>query len=215
MNVIDLVLLIGVAACMGWGAKKGFVRMFMITVGLVAAIIMAVHYNDSFTEQLAGFMRTSPIWTAMAAFVLSSMLLFALFRMGAKLFFRVANLNQLGKSDQLGGALMGLVFGWVLMGYMVFLTMFLPIPYALEPKLENSMFALPMGSSVPFVYESTQRLHPSEGNFMVKMENSMESALAAAPGKDTPRGKRRNSAIDKARIEDFLNRIERYFVAST
>ncbi len=215
MNVIDIGLLIGVAACAGWGAKKGFIRMFMITVGLVAAIILAVHYNDGFTSELASYFAASPLWTAMAAFILSSMLLFALFRMAAKLFFRVANLQELGRRDQLGGMLMGLVFGWVLMGYLVFLGSFLPIPYALESKIENSLLALPMGSSVPFVYESSHQLHPSEGNFMVKMESSLASALESAKGRKSPGGRRTPSRVDEARVQDFLDRIERYFISST
>ncbi|GAB4323231.1 MAG: hypothetical protein Kow0074_15290 [Candidatus Zixiibacteriota bacterium] len=213
MNVIDIVLLIGMAACAGWGAKKGFVRMLMITAGLIAAIILAVHYNDGFTQELASYFAASPIWTAMFAFLISSMLLFALFRMAAKLFYRVANLQELGRRDQFGGALMGLVFGWILMGYVVFLGMFLPLPYTLEPKIEQSALALPMGSSVPFVYESSSRLHPSETNFMLKMESSLASAVDLS--KNRANGRRKLSNVDRARVADFLDRIERYFVSST
>jgi uncharacterized membrane protein required for colicin V production len=215
MNVIDILLLIGVAACAGWGAKKGFVRMFMITAGLVAAIILAVHYNDGFAGELAAYFAASPLWIAMIAFVLSSMLLFALFRMGAKLFFRVANLQEMGRRDQLGGALVGVVFGWILMGYLVFLGMFLPITYTLEPQLEGSLLALPMGSSVPFVYESSARLHPSESNFMVKMESSLASALDTAKDRKGPGGRRTPTNLDRARVNDFLDRLERYFVSPT
>ena len=92
MNLLDLVLVIGVGMCAMWGAKRGFVRMLMITAGLVAAIIVAVHYNDSFTEQLSGYFSASPMWVTMVAFILSSMLLFALCRVGAKMCFRIANL---------------------------------------------------------------------------------------------------------------------------
>lgn len=214
MNLLDLVLLVGVALCAAWGAKRGFVRMVMITAGLVAAIIIAVHYNDSFTEEIANYFSASPMWATMTAFILSSMLLFALFRMGAKLFFRIAHLQQLGKRDQMGGAIMGLVFGWFLMGYVVFLVLFLPLPYTFEPKLENSALALKMGASVPFVYETSEKLHPSEGDFMVKMENTLKGTLEKAGEHRKAKG-RRLTAVDRARVEDFLSRLDRYFVTGT
>lgn len=214
MNLLDLILLIGVASCAAWGAKRGFVRMLMITAGLVAAIILAVHYNDSFTEQLSGYFNTSPMWATMTAFILSSMFLFALFRLGAKLFFKIANLHQLGKRDQIGGALMGLVFGWFLMGYIVFLVMFLPMPYTLEPKFEQSALAIKMGSSVPFVYETSEKLHPSEGDFMDKMERALRGALDKA-GKSKNSKSHKLTAVDHARVDDFLDRLQRYFVTGT
>ena len=214
MNLLDIVLLIGVGLCAAWGAKRGFVRMIMITAGLVAAIIIAVHYNDSFTEEISSYFNTSPMWATMTAFILSSMLLFALFRMGAKLFFRIAHLQQLGKRDQMGGALMGLVFGWFLMGYVVFLVLFLPLPYTFEPKLENSALALKMGASVPFVYETSEKLHPSEGDFMEKMEHTLKGTLDKASKERKNKG-RPLSAVDRARVEDFLSRLDRYFVTGT
>jgi len=215
MNLLDLVLLVGVVMCAVWGAKRGFIRMLMITLGLVAAIILAVHYNDSFTGQLSGYFHASPMWVTMSAFILSSMILFALFRLGAKLFFRVANLQSLGKRDQMGGAIMGLVFGWFMMGYLVFLVLFLPLPIALEPQFENSALALKMGASVPFVYETSERLHPSQGDFMVKMESTLKGTLdyvGSAKQKDKAR---RLSAVERARVDDFLARLERYFVTGT
>jgi hypothetical protein len=81
MNLIDLALLIGVIACAGWGAKRGFVRMVMITLGLCASIVIAVHYNDAFTRELSGYFHASPLWVSMWAFVIASMLLFAMFRL--------------------------------------------------------------------------------------------------------------------------------------
>lgn len=213
MNLIDLLLLAGVAAAAGWGAKKGFIRMIMITAGLVGAIVIAVHKNDYFSSELAGYFQASPLWVSMAAFVLSSMILFALFRFAAKMFFRVASLQKLGHRDHFGGALMGIVFGWLLMGYLVFLAMFLPLPFMIEEKLETSFLALRMGSSIPFVYETTGSLHPSQDNFVLKMETSLDGALQNTPPPKRGGQRRRSQALDRARVEDFLDRIDRYFAS--
>ena len=147
----------------------------------------------------------------MIAFLLSSMILFALFRFTAKMFFRVASLQRLGRRDHFGGALMGVVFGWLIMGYVVFLALFLPLPYMVEEKIEDSFLALRMGSSIPFIYETTAQLHPSQDDFVLKMETSLDSALENTP--DKKRGRDRSRAIDRARVDDFLDRIDRYFVS--
>ncbi len=216
MNFLDLLLLVGVIACAVWGAKRGFIRMIMITLGLMGAIIIAVHYNDAFTRELSSYFRAAPLWVTMISFILSSMIIFALFRLGAKLFFKIANLQNLGKTDQFGGALVGLIFGWIMMGYLIFLIVFLPLPYTIQTKIEASVFALRMGSSVPLLYESTERLHPSQADFMVKMEDALQGAVlySRAP-KSQPGGRRHMTATDEARIEDFLSRLDKYFVAST
>lgn len=214
MNLIDLALLIGVIACAGWGAKRGFVRMLMITLGLCVSIVVAVHYNDSFTRELAGYFHASPLWVSMWAFVIASMLLFALFRLASKVFFRVANVQKIGKADQFGGAFTGLIFGWVMMGYLVFLSMFLPLPYAVEERFENTVLAMKMGASVPFLYETTAKLHPSQPSFIDKMEITLDEALSISQKNNS--SKRRAAKIgitDEARVDDFLDRIERYFAS--
>lgn len=214
MNLIDLALLIGVIACAGWGAKRGFVRMVMITIGLCVAIVIAVHYNDSFTRELAGYFHASPLWVSMWAFVIASMLLFALFRLAAKVFFRVANVQKMGKSDQFGGAFAGLIFGWVMMGYLVFLSMFLPLPITVEERFENTVLAMKMGASVPFLYETTAKLHPSQSSFMDKMEITLDEALSISRKNNS--SKRRAARVgvsDETRVNDFLDRIERYFAS--
>lgn len=214
MNLFDLVLLIGVVACAAWGAKRGFVRMLMITLGMSAAIVIAVHYNDSFTEQLADYFHASPLWVSMWAFVLSSILIFALFRVCARLFFRVASVQKIGKGDQFGGAAMGLAFGWILMGYLVFLVMFLPLPYTLEDKFDTTVLAMKMGATVPFLYEVTGKLHPSQTDFMAKMEDSMAGALKYTKAtRSASRRAHTGGATDQARVDDFLDRIEHYFAS--
>jgi len=103
------------------------------------------------------------------------------------------------------------VFGWIMMGYLVFLVLFLPLPIMVEGQLEGSFLALRMGASVPFVYETTARLHPSQDNFVLKMESSLDGALENTPER---KGRRSNvRAIDRARVDDFLDRIDRYFAS--
>jgi hypothetical protein len=49
---------------------------------------------------------------------------------------------------------------------------------------------------------------------MVKMENALKVTLERS-GKSRKDSGRRISAVDRARVEDFLSRLERYFVTGT
>jgi uncharacterized membrane protein required for colicin V production len=214
MNLIDLVLIFGVLGCAALGAKRGFIRATMITLGLCVAIIVAVHYNDSFASEISGYVPTSPVWISMWAFILASLLLFLLFRLAAKVFFRVASVQKIGKADQYGGAFAGLVFGWVMMGYLVFLTMFLPLPVSVEERFDNTVLAMKMGASVPFLYETTAKLHPSQSSFMDKMESTLDVALATSQKSKSSRRRGSSSGVsDETRVNEFLDRIERYLAS--
>jgi hypothetical protein len=71
-----------------------------------------------------------------------------------------------------------------------------------------------MGASVPFLYETTAKLHPSQASFMDKMEITLDEALTISQKNST--SKRRASKLgvtDEARVNDFLDRIERYFAS--
>ena len=212
MNFIDLVLLAILVGGAIYGSKIGFIRELSGVFALIGAVIIAVHYNDYLTAELEDWLRVSPLWASFVAYVAASGLLFALFKFAAKLFYRVAELQKLGRTDKFGGAIAGALQGWFLAGFTMFMLMYLPLPYALEQKMEESFLTVRMASSVPFLYESTSILHPSEKSFVLKMEDSLmgqPSSVKPADGKDVKR--RSLNELERARIADFLDRVDRYF----
>jgi len=216
MNILDLVLLSVLAGGAIYGSKIGFIRELTGVVALIAAIILAVHYNDYLTTQMEGWLRSTPLWASFWAFILTSGLLYATFKFAAKVFYRVAEVQKLGKTDKVGGALAGVLHGWFLGGFALFMLMYLPLPYALEVKMEESLLAVRMASSVPFVYETTAKLHPSEKSFVLKLEDSLTGApTSVTPGSTGKKPRRPLTDHDRQRINDFLDKVERYFFASS
>lgn len=216
MNILDLVLLAVLAAGAVYGSKVGFIRELSGVVALIGAIVIAVHYNDYLTAEMEGWLKASPLWASLVAFMLTAGVLYAAFKFLAKMFYRVAEIHKLGKTDKFGGAIVGVLHGWFLAGFTMFMILYIPLPYALEQKVEESLLAVRMASAVPFVYEATTKLHPSEGSFVVKLEDSLTgqpSSVAPAPGAKLKR--RPLTSLDRARIDDFLDRVERLFYDQT
>lgn len=216
MNILDLALLAILAGGAIYGSKVGFIRESTGVVALIGAIVIAVHYNDYLTTEMEGWLKVSPLWASLVAFVLAGGVLYAAFKFMAKMFYRVAEINKLGKTDKFGGAIVGVLHGWFLAGFVMFMLLYVPLPYALEQKVEESLLAVRMASAVPFVYEATTKLHPSEGSFVVKLEDSLTgqpSSIEPAPG--TKLKRRPLTSLDRARINDFLDRVERLFFDKT
>jgi hypothetical protein len=76
---------------------------------------------------------------------------------------------------------MGIFQGWILLGVVLFLFIFLPLPDSFIAKLDSSFFAPGMRGAVPMLYDETTFLHPQSLNLVDKMKK----ALKAEPDKDS------------------------------
>ncbi len=216
MNFLDLIMLLILVAGAVYGSKIGFVRETIGVIGLIGAIVLAVHYNDFLTAEMEDWLQVSPLWASLAAFVLASALLYALFKFMAKLLYRVAEVQKLGKTDKFGGAIAGIAHGWFLGGFLIFMLLYIPLPRVIEDRLESSYLAVRMASAVPFVYEATGGLHPSEKSFVLKLEDSLTGQPSSIKPDNGDRNRRRPlTAVDRARINEFLDRVERLFFEET
>ncbi len=216
MNILDLVLLSILAGGAIYGSKVGFIRESTGVVALIGAIVIAVHYNDFLTAEMEGWLKVSPLWASLVAFLLAGGVLYAAFKFLARMFYRVAEIHKLGRTDKFGGAIVGVLHGWFLAGFATFMLLYLPLPYVMEQKVEESMLAVRMASAVPFIYEATAKLHPSEDSFVLKLEDSLTgqpSSVEPTPGDKSRR--RQLTSLERARINDFLDRVERLFFEET
>jgi hypothetical protein len=133
-----------------------------------------------------------------------------------RMFYRVAEIQKLGRTDKFGGAIVGVLHGWFLAGFAMFMLLYIPLPYTVEQKIEESLLATRMASGVPFIYEATAKLHPSEDSFVLKLEDSLTghpSSIKPAPGAKHTR--RQLTSLERARIDDFLDKVDRLFSSET
>ena len=178
MNWLDFVLLALLVGSIALGVKRGLIREVMGFIGLLIGVVIAINKVDAVTAWVLSHMKASPVVVSFISFVLILVFFYLAFRLLGMLFNRVASLSGLGKVDQVGGALIGFVRGWVLVGFVLFLLFYLPLPQGLYQSIENSFFAPAMTGSVPMIYEGTDFMHQQSPEFMPKIRASLNPRLA-------------------------------------
>ncbi|MFH1372292.1 MAG: CvpA family protein [bacterium] len=202
MNWIDGVLLVLLLASVIVGSKKGLIRELMAFVVFFVAIIFSVTYIDNFAvwvhEQLGG----SPLVSAFLSFVILLAISYAGFKLIGLLFYKVADLKRTGRKDQLGGALIGFLRGWMAIGFLAFLVFLLPLPNQFYVSFESSFFGPAVAKTVPLMFEGTATVHPKSPDFM----NKIERALLVAQGSS-------GGVADEDRIEVYqvLQQMRQFF----
>ncbi len=173
MNWIDVILLVLLVAAMIIGSKKGLVRELTALVVLFATVIVSLNYIDGIATTIYGAIGGSPLVTAILSFILLLALIYAAFKLSAILFYKIANLQKLGKKDQLGGALVGILRGWIVASFALFLAFLFPLPEKFYTDFEESFFGPTFARTLPVMYETTSFFHPKNTSFMTKVENTL------------------------------------------
>lgn len=203
MNWVDAVLITLVLASVVVGSKKGLIRESMAFVVFFAAIIFSINYIDYFSVWIYDKMGGSPLISAFLSFIILLALSYAAFKVLGMVFYKVANIKQVGRKDQMGGALVGFLRGWVAVGFLTFLCFLLPMPDQFYTSFEKSFLGPAMAKTVPLMFEGTAILHPKNPNFMDKIEKTLL-------GGSLNRG---NRQLDDTRIQvhQVLYQMEKYF----
>lgn len=205
MNWIDAVLVMLLLVMVVIGSKKGLIRELAAFVIFFAAVVVSVNYIDAFAVWVYDQVGGSPLISAFLSFALLLALSYAAFKLLGMLFYKVANIKQTGKKDQMGGALVGFLRGWIAIGFLTFLVFLLPMPEGFYTAFESSFFGPTVAKTIPLMYEGTAKLHPGSPNFM----DQMERTLLVAPNQ----GSSGNRPMDDDRIETHrvLYHMERFF----
>ena len=207
MNWVDIVLLILLLASVIVGSKKGLIRELMAFIIFFTAIIVSVNYIDQFAVWVYERIGGSPLISAFLSFVILLAITYAAFKILGLLFYKIANLKTTGRRDQMGGALVGFLRGWVAVGFLTFVAFLLPPPDAFYISFENSFFGPAIAKTIPILYEGTSQIHPESPNFM----RQIEKTLLDTPGKTSS-----GAMIDADRIEvhRVLYQIEKFFTSN-
>jgi uncharacterized membrane protein required for colicin V production len=179
MNWVDYLLLALLVVAMIFGTRRGVIRECMGLVAFMVGVIFATHYIDWLAFTLTRKMALSPVLVSFVGFVVLVVFIFLVFRILSLLFYRVASVGKFGKVDHLGGALAGLLRGWLMLGFLLFLILYLPLPQTTLDSIDDSFLAPGMRGAVPFLYESSAVIHPSNDRFIDKVR----AALDVEPGR--------------------------------
>jgi membrane protein required for colicin V production len=207
MNWIDVVLLILLVAAIIIGSKKGLVRELMALAVLTASVIVSVNYIDVIATKVYSKVGGSPLVTAVLSFVILLGIIYAIFKLLGIIFYKIANLQKLGKKDQVGGAFVGAIRGWLIISFLVFLVFLVPMPEKFYLDFDNSFLGGTFAKTLPALYESTTGLHPDNPNFMRKVENT----IMQEPGRKMPASKRGDIEESREQVYRVMYQIDRFF----
>lgn len=206
MNWIDGILVALLLAIVIVGSKKGLIRELSATVVFFASIILTVRYIDNFAvwvyEQLGG----SPLVSAFLSFILLLAGAYVAFKLLGMLFYKIATVREDKKRDQMGGALVGFVRGWVAISFLTLVVFTLPMPEWFYNSFEKSFFGPTVAKTIPMLYEVTSRLDKNGGTFMDKMESTL-----------LPAGMSEGSEMSETRSEAHrvIYQMDRFFNTDT
>jgi membrane protein required for colicin V production len=173
MNWVDGVLLVLLLASVIVGSKKGLIRELMAFLVFMVAIIVSVNYIDLFAVWVYNKIGGSVLVSAFLAFIFLLAGSYAAFKVIGLLFYKVANIKQIGRKDQMGGALVGFVRGWVAIGFLTVLVFLLPMPDNFYVAFENSLFGPSIAKTIPLMYDGTAKIHPKKPQFISQIEKSL------------------------------------------
>jgi len=205
MNWVDAVLAILLLASVIIGSKKGLIRELSAFAVFFAAIIFSVNYIDTFVVYIYDNLGGSVMISAFLAFTVLLATSYAAFKLLGLLFYKVADIKNVKKRDQMGGALVGFLRGWAAIGFLTFLAFLLPMPERFYTDFEASFFGPTVAKTVPLMFESTSVLHPSRPNFMEQMEKT----LVVAPSQRSSRGEVLSD--ERADIYRVMYQLDRFF----
>jgi uncharacterized membrane protein required for colicin V production len=200
--LFNLVPLIFVLAFMVIGSKRGFVRELMGLVALGAALVITTGKLDFIAVEISNAVGTSPLTTAIISFVLVLGLTFAVFKLAAKLLYKLIEVQKLGQQDKYGGAIVGAVRGFLICGAVLLVTVLMPLPRAYYTLLDNSVLGTSSLRSVQYLYDLTDPLHSTWPSFLAQMEYTLTSPEVERAA----RGSRDRGSIEKRVRQEIATR---------
>ncbi len=181
MNWIDFVLMGLLLAAIIIGARRGVFSGLMGIIGLTSGVIFSINYSDQISARFLSHMKVSTVMVVFMAFIVVFVMVYVGIKLLGYFFYKFASLKPLGGVDAVGGAILGIFQGWIVLGVMLFLLIFLPLPDSFVAKLDSSFFAPGMRGVVPMIYDETTFLHPESPSLVDKLK----TALRAEPGKSS------------------------------
>ncbi len=204
MNWVDGVLIALLLTSVIIGSKKGLVRELSAFVIFFAALLTSISYIDKFAIWVYDHVGGSPLISAFLSFMILLTVSYAVFKLLGIIFYKVASIKSQGKPDQVGGALVGFLRGWVAVGFLTFLVFLLPMPDKFYDYFGASLFGPVVAKTVPLVFESTSIVHPETPSFMKKIENT----LLMQPSSGSNKG---SVSEERAEVYKVIFQLDKYF----
>jgi len=153
INWLDVSIMIIILLNMIIGIRRGIIRGIINLIGVITAIFLAIFWFKEVGEFISSHSRISGEIANILGFTLIFLGIYLIARIIEIFFKKILSLLFVFWIDGLGGAVFGLVKGSLIVGILLVIITFIPLPVFLKEQLENSFLANRFAVMTTIVYD--------------------------------------------------------------
>lgn len=141
INWVDISIMIIILLNMIIGIRRGIIRGIINLIGVITAIFLAIFWFKEVGEYISLYSQLSREIADILGFGLIFLGIYLIARIVEIFLKKIFSLLFVSWIDSLGGALFGLAKGSLIVGILLVIITFIPLPVFLKEQLENSFLA--------------------------------------------------------------------------
>ncbi len=153
INWIDVTIMIIILLNMVIGIRRGIIRGIINLIGVITAIFLAIFWFKEVGEYISSHSQISGEIANILGFAVIFLGVYLIARIIEIFFKKILSLLFVSWIDGLGGAVFGLIKGSLIVGILLVIITFLPLPVFLKEQLENSFLANRFAVMTTIVYD--------------------------------------------------------------
>ena len=153
INWIDISIIIIILLNMIIGIRRGIIRGIINLIGVIVAIFLAIFWFKEVGEYISLHSQLSREIANILGFALIFLGIYLIARIIEIIIKKIFSLLFVSWIDGLGGALFGLVKGSLVVGILLVIITFIPLPLFLKEQLESSFLANRFAVMTTIVYD--------------------------------------------------------------
>jgi membrane protein required for colicin V production len=194
MDWLSLALLVFVGLMAVTGLRKGLVRQILSLVGLVASVMLALHYYDMAAEYILQYFSVPEGVATILGFAAVCLSVAAVISILGWVWGRLVKYSPVSILDSLGGALFGFAKGALFAMIVLFMVYALPFEGARQ-AIDNSSIARELMNLSPVIFKSLEDVFPGGIPYLTNPDsvNPKEKAVPPFPVNPAGKGKSRDT----------------------
>jgi len=153
INWIDISIMIIILLNTIIGIRRGIIRGIINLIGVITAIFLAIFWFKEVGEYISSHSQISGEIANILGFAIIFLGVYLIARIIEIFFKKILSLLFVSWIDGLGGAVFGLIKGSLIVGILLVIITFLPLPVFLKEQLENSFLANRFAVMTTIVYD--------------------------------------------------------------
>jgi membrane protein required for colicin V production len=165
VNWIDVSIMIIILLNLIIGIRRGIIRGLINLIGIIAAVFLAIFWFKEVGQYISLHIEISRQIANILGFVLVFLGVYIIARIIEIFLKKIFSLLFISWIDALGGAVFGLVKGSLIVGILLVIINFIPLPVFLKNQLENSFLANRFAVMAIVIYDFLKDWLPSTFQF--------------------------------------------------